>query len=84
MFIFVIIRVLSVALKSPSRDFEVCMMKRLNRKLKETYLMSKFDWDSAESTVARESHTHVLYNHTATLACAIYWVPDEHTQGFKD
>lgn len=46
--------------------------------------MSKFDWDSAESTVARESHTHVLYNHTATLACAIYWVPDEHTQGFKD
>ena len=68
-FIFVIIRVLSAALKSPSLDFEGCMMKRLNRKLKETNLMSKFDWDSAESPVARESHTHVVYNHTPTLAC---------------
>ena len=39
-----------------SCDFVVRMMVRQNQKLNETYLIkSKFDWDSAESSVA-QSH----------------------------
>ena len=35
-----------------SRYFEVRMMKKQNPKLNETYLKSKFDWNSAESSAA--------------------------------